>query len=177
MTVTWVHVGNCPSFIITPKPEIKKHWSSMTGTKKMDKIAVTAQEYELMIKLDEWVPDNIILALFGAYDASDTTSMTIDIGAVSNIQRQVKLVGTNDIGAHITVILPNVFLNCNKAINFIGDDWGELEISGDVLLNTTNGNNFGTVQFVTANGAPTTPPSTVDYFIGKGNVYTGTPIA
>ncbi len=166
----WTHVGNCPKFGITPKPEKLKHFSSMAGIKLLDKTAFISLEAEVEMMLEEYNEDNLVMAFLG----STVSAGELLIGAGTTIERQVKLDGTNTFGARVEIILPHVFFSADKVVEFIGDKWGEMNIVGDVLLTTINATPaFGTIAFLTSpSTAPLTAPNTVNYFLGKGNVYT-----
>jgi hypothetical protein len=139
---SYKHVGNVPKFEITPKPETKKHYSSMTGTKALDYVANVSKEAEVTIDCDEITPDNLIVALLGDLNSDGS----IDILGAPKIERAVKLEGTNDFGAKVQVILNHVFFDANKAINLIGDDWGSLPLTGQVLRDPALG--FGKLEFL-----------------------------
>ena len=136
------HIGNVPKFEITPKPETKKHYSSMSGTKSLDYVANVSKEAEVTIECDEITPDNLIVALLGELNSDGS----IDILAAPKIERAVKLEGTNDFGAKVQVTIPHVFFDTNKAINLIGDDWGSLPLTGQVLRDPELG--FGNLKFL-----------------------------
>ncbi len=163
---TWTHVGNVPVFQITPKPEKIKHYSSMTPVKRLDKLAFVSIEAELSMTLEEFVEDNLIMALLGVMN----TAGDIDAMLAPTMERQVKLDGTNAFGENVEIIVPHVFFSCDKVIDFIGDAWGKLDLTGDILL--SNGVFFTVHALSSISGAPVTPPNPNNYFIGKGNVYT-----
>jgi hypothetical protein len=172
MTV-WTLIGNCPKFAFTPKPEVKKHYSSMSGTKKLDKIAFVSVEAEVEVHCDEFVQDNLVMGLLGEVNSSNA----IEILGAPTVERQLKLDGTNNFGARVEVILPHVFFYSDKVLDLIGDDWGDINLTGEVLSDLRSDMSspfgFGTVTFLSAlNGQPLSPPNTLNYFIGKGLVYT-----
>ena len=164
---TWTSMGNTPGFKVTPKPETLKHYSSITGKKTLDGVDITSIEAQLEISCDEFVEDNLILALLG----EQITSGEIDLFAASSIYRQVKLVGTNDIGAQVQVIPPNVFFMCDKVLDLIGDKYGEIDLTGMPLRYSGS---FGTLTFLDSalNGQPLSTPNPLNRFIGKGQVFT-----
>lgn len=168
--VDWVHVGNVPKFSLTPKMEKLQHFSSMVGTKLLDLTAFTSKQAEVEITLEEWVPENIIVALMAEVIHNTAGDTLYDLFAAGKVERQVKLTGTNDFGANIEVILPHVFFAVDKVVDFIGDEWGNFVLTGDVLR---FGGTFGTLQFLDKGvaEAPQTAPNPINYFIGKGNVY------
>ncbi len=167
--MAWTHVGNVPKFSLTPKLEKLQHFSSMTGVKTLDKTAFVSKQAEVEITLEEFTPENLIIALLAEATTNTSGDTLYDLFAIGSVERMVKLTGTNDFGAKMEVILPRVFFAVDKVVDFIGDTWGSFVLTGDVLLE--NGS-FGTIQFL-GSGAepPQTAPDPVNYFIGKGNVY------
>lgn len=166
MTV-WTPVGNVGKFNLTPKPEFKDHYSSMQGTKVLDKIATIFKDAEFSMEVDEFTPDNAVMALLGLVGTDTAAEPQVQIMGVSSVERQLRFVGTNDFGAHLELILPHVFLFCKDAINLIFDDWGTLPITGRVL---NNNGSFGVVNFLAGatGSAPLVAPNTLNYYIGKG---------
>lgn len=126
---TYRHVGNCPKFEFTPKPEVKKHYSAMEGTKVLDRVATISVEAEVSITCEEFTPENLAVAL-GAVQQTDGSW---DLLENSDVERAVKLVGTNDFGAKCQLILPRVFFTVSKAVSFIGEDWMNFDLVGEVL--------------------------------------------
>lgn len=168
--MAWTHVGNVPKFSLTPKLEKLKHYSSMEGTKLLDLTAFVSKEAEVEITLEEFVPDNLVLALLSSTLTNTSGETLYNIFDLGKVERQVKLTGTNDFGAHLEVILPHVFFAVDKVVEFIGDTWGNFVLTGDVLRYAGS---FGTIQFLDKGlgEAPQTAPNPLNYFIGKGNVY------
>lgn len=177
MTV-WTHIGNVGKFTVTPQPEIKEHYSSMQGSKLVDKIAIVSKKAEFSLEVDEWNLDNTAMSLLGL-QSTDTIGEYIEIMGAPAFERQLKFTGSNDFGGRLEIILPRCFLMCKDPISLIGDDWGPLTITGQILR---EGNDltgaFGTLRFLTGatGSAPLTSPNTLNYYIGKGNVYTA-PVA
>jgi hypothetical protein len=137
----YVHMGNCPKFEISPKPEVKKHYDSMEGTKELDFIGIVSKEGEVTIDLDEITPDNLMIAVLGEVESDGS----IEILKAAKIERAIKLVGTNDIGAKVEVTLPRVFFDGNKAINLIDDNFGSVPLSGQILKKAGS---FGNIKFL-----------------------------
>lgn len=171
MTV-WTHVGNVQDWGLTPNPTVIKHKNTQGGLKRVDKTAMTLLEISFSTNLDEWVDDNIIMALLGS-TASDTVGSYTKIGTTI-IERQMKFEGANQFGAKFEVILPHVFINSKDTLKFLGsDDFAEIPLSGDVLYNATIGA-FGTVRHLAGatGSAPVSTPDELNYYLGTGSVYT-----
>lgn len=171
MTV-WTPVGNAPVFKITPKFELLDYWDSQTGTKTLAGKDIVSRKGELEIMLYEVNKDNLLMALLGTLDTAGTT---MDLLSAPQITRQVKLEGTNDVGARVEIILPNVFLLCDKAVDFIGDKYAEIDLSAELLR--VNGS-FGTLTFLDTalHAQPLSASNPLNRFIGKGIVSTA-PVA
>jgi hypothetical protein len=171
MTV-WTHIGNVQDWSITPNPTVIKHKNTQGPFKRIDLVVPTLVEMTFATKLDEWVEDNILMALLGE-TATDSVGSYIKIG-VSVVRRQMKFVGANAVGARWEVILPSVFINAKDTIQFLGsDDFAPLPLSGDILIDATLGA-FGTVRSLSgATGdAPVATPSELNDYLGTGSVYT-----
>lgn len=170
MTTVWTHIGNVQGWDITPQPTIIKHKNTQGGLKRVDLTAMTLLEMAFSVKLDEWTEDNVMMALLGVID----TAGLIKIG-VTSIQRQIKFEGANIYGPQWEIILPNVFIAAKQTLSFLGsDDFAELPLDGDILYDQTLGA-FGTAQSLgtATGGAPIAlTPSTLNYYLGTGAVYT-----
>jgi hypothetical protein len=79
---------------------------------------------------------------------------------------KVKFVGANAIGPQITLELLNVmFRPANAAMGVIQDEWGQLQITGECLVDPTG--IFGTI---THPDTTLVSPLTSQYYVGKGIV-------
>jgi hypothetical protein len=142
---TYVHMGNVPKFVITPKPEVKKHYSSQTGTKTLDFVAIVSKEAEVEISTEELNADNFMIGVLGVQQSDGS----IELLAAKSVERTVQLRGTNDFGAKVELTLLRVFFDVNKGISLIGDDWGEVPITGQVLrLGDPETGSFGNLKFL-----------------------------
>jgi hypothetical protein len=89
---------------------------------------------------------------------------TINIGANPEVRGSLKFEGANSIGPQITMTLTLVQLAPSAALNMIGDEYGLIEIQGEVLL--VDGS-FGTVEH--PDDALASP--VVDaYYVGTGAI-------
>jgi len=175
MTV-WTHIGNVQDFSVTPNPTVIKHKNTQGPFKRVDLVTPTLFEMTFATKLDEWVLDNITMALLGE-SATDTTGTFIKIG-VTVVRRQMKFEGANAVGPRFEVIMPSVFINAKDAITFLGsDDYASLPLSGDVLFDNTLGA-FGTVRTLAGatGSAPVVTPDELNLYLGTGSLFTA-PIA
>lgn len=168
---SWVDVGNVTGFDVTPNPEVKEHYSSRTGTRELDKIAIVSKKAEFTMGLEEVTLDNLTIATLGL----DTTAGDIEFMGATSVERQLKFDGTNNFGARVEIILPHVFLLCKDKISFIGADWTNLTITGSILRQNVGDQSsaFGTIAFLdgATGNAPLMSPNTLNYQIGQGIVY------
>jgi len=87
---------------------------------------------------------------------------TINSGSNPEVRGSLKFTGANDIGPQIQMTLTLVQLAPAAALSMIGDEWGIIEIDGEVLA---VGGSFGTVTH--PDGAMISP--TIEaYYVGTG---------
>ncbi len=139
---TWTDVGNVPEFEFTPELEELEHFSSREGTRTRDKTVVVSKSATLRIVLEEWSQANLLLATLGEVNSAGD----IDIFARNAVNKQVRFVGANEVGRTYTVIFPSVDFIPSGSINFISDEWGQFELTGNV--NAVAGS-FGTIEDTT----------------------------
>lgn len=134
----YIDIGNVPEFEFTPEIEKLDHFSSRAGVRSKDKSVVLEKAATLRMVMEEWTARNLALALLGAVDASNPDEVTIEIFSLSAISAQVKFVGANDVGPKWTFEFPMVEFTPSAAINPISDEWGQIEITGDILYDDIN---------------------------------------
>lgn len=132
------HLGNAPQFQLELGVDKLDHFSSMTGVKTKDQSIVLEKTCTLTMSIEEVTLKNLQLALLGDSVNSDTDTTDgglqgFDIGVNSQINGVVELIGSNDVGPQYKVTLPSVNFTPSNAIDFIGDDWAIIELTGDVL--------------------------------------------
>jgi hypothetical protein len=95
------------------------------------------------------------------------TPATLNILGADQVVGKVKFVGANAIGPQLTVELTNVqFRPSNIAYGMIQDEWGNFQVTGEVLVDATTGH-FGTIMHPDSS---LVSPLTSMYYIGKGIV-------
>jgi hypothetical protein len=87
---------------------------------------------------------------------------TINIGASPEIRGSLKFTGANDIGPQLTITLTLVQFAPAAAMNLIGDEYGMIELEGEVLLQAGS---FGTV---THPDDTLVSPDIHAYYVGTG---------
>jgi hypothetical protein len=137
------HLGNAPEFELTPEIEELEHFSSMEGTRTKDLTVVLEKTLSVRVVLDEFDIENLRLALLGDATTTNTDdSKVFNIYANSSITGRLELHGANDVGPRVVVDLPSVSLIPSGTLGFISDEFGQIELTGDVLV---SGGSFGTI--------------------------------
>jgi len=80
-----------------------------------------------------------------------TAPISMDIFSEAEKTGKVKFVGTNQVGAKCTYYLNNVSLTPTSSFNPISDEWGNFEVTGELL--TDEFGKFGQVYYDTAGEA------------------------
>ena len=91
---------------------------------------------------------------------------TFNVYAASELIGAVKFVGANDIGPQLTVEFSKVMFRPTNAVGLIQEEWGQLTVTGEVLVDETTGI-FGTVTHPDTGAVS---PLVSQYYIGKGIV-------
>ncbi len=134
---TWRDVGNVTVFEFTPTITKLDHFSSRQGVKVKDRQVVTEKGGTLKMTMEEFTAENLALALLGIQSVNSAGQDEIDIFAASEVRAKVKFVGTNDVGPQWQLIYNQVDFVPDAAINPISDDWGNLQVTGDVQVDST----------------------------------------
>jgi hypothetical protein len=149
-TSTFVHLGNCPEIEWTPGIDKLDHFSSMAGVRVKDRAVIREKSATIRIVLEELNPDNLGLALMGAVadPVAPATTYTIDILSLSEIRGALRFISANDLenGPRVQYDWPIVSIIPSSSINLISDEWASMEITADVLADSTTGK-FGTAQW------------------------------
>lgn len=145
-------LGNAPEFELTPTVDKLDHFSSRAGVRSKDRSVAREKTLQVRIVLDEFSPFNWRMALLGSALVVNTAGNNeFGIFAESEINGSLTFEGTNDIGAQINLTLPNVSFLPSGSINFISEEWGTMELTGDVLYDEVSGD-FGTAEIVQPEG-------------------------
>lgn len=96
---TFVDLGNAPSFIYTPKVTKKEHFTSREGVKTKDFTAITEIGATIKVTLDEITAENLAMFALG-----DLTGGTITGLTKAEFNGTLQVIGTNDIGQHVSWI-------------------------------------------------------------------------
>ncbi len=127
------NIGNVPELELTPVIEKLDHFSSTAGIKTKDRSVATTVGGTLRIVLDEMTAENLQLALVGALDFDSASDTEIDILSLSELKGAVNFVGANDVGQQLDFSLLSVDFSAGAGVNLISDEWGQIEITGELL--------------------------------------------
>jgi hypothetical protein len=142
----FIDLGDVPTFEFTASVVKLEHFSSRAGIKVKDRSIVVEKSATVHMVMEEFTANNLVIALLGTLDSSGDVH-TIDILSQGAYVAAVKFEGTNDVGARWTFNFPRVEFTPSKAISLIDDKWGQLEVTGDVVVVN---NSFGTASAVLA---------------------------
>ncbi|HET7410901.1 MAG TPA: hypothetical protein VFJ13_11955 [Paracoccaceae bacterium] len=95
------------------------------------------------ILMEEWSVENLRMALMGGAAADDGSgNMSFALLAEDELRGALRFEGANSVGPTVTIDLPLVTFTPSSANSPITDEWGTLELTGEVL---TSAGAFGTV--------------------------------
>lgn len=140
-------LGNCTAFSITPEVDILEHFTSRAGTKKRDLIIVLLQKATCKLIMEEISAQNISMMLYGTADLLDADGPKVEIFGTSVVRGALKFVGTNDVGPKMNIELWNVNWQPKGDLNFISDEFNNMELEGAVL-SASSGPNVGKFGYV-----------------------------
>lgn len=130
---TFIDLGNAPRFIYTPTVTKKEHFSSREGIKTKDFTAITEIGATVKVTLDEITADN--LALFALGDLVSGTDGTGTITGLTDAEKTgtLQVIGTNDIGQHVSWTGDVSFVPSGD-FSFItdADDFSIIELEAEV---------------------------------------------
>lgn len=154
-------VGNVTEFESTPEVEKLEHFDDQQGTRSLDKSVVTSKRYTVRMIMEEWVPANMELMLMGTPDTSDPANVTIPIGSENTIRGHLRFVGTNDVGPKWTLDFPEVEFAPEGSLNPISDEWGGLEVTGEIIVQDDGSFGTASADFSESSAVPanTVPPT------------------
>lgn len=142
-------VGNVPEFEVSFNVETLAHFSSREGVRKKDKEVIIEQGGTLRVVMDEITAENLALAVAGTTTTNTAGDTIIEIFAGTATEAEVFFEGTNDVGQKLNVHLTKVsFTPSGGSLSFISDEWGNIELSGEILAD--NLGSFGTITIAAA---------------------------
>jgi len=146
-------LGNAPEVEITPTVEKLDHFSSRTGVRTKDRSVTIEKGTTLRIVLEEVTAENIAMLLLDNDVVTNTDgTKTLRILKDTEITGAFRFDGTNDVGNRVDINLPSVSFGPSGSFSAISDEWGQIEITAEVLVTeyTDGTSDFGTITVTDA---------------------------
>jgi len=152
---TWRHLGNVPEFEFTPEVETLEHFSSMSGVKTKDRTVTLSKSGTLRVVMEEWTSRNLALVVLGDVSQDAAGREVIEIFSQTAISGKFLFKGTNDVGPRYQWEFNGVDFLPGSSINPIGEEWGQLEASGEIAAVAGS---FGTITKIAEEGEEASEP-------------------
>lgn len=136
-------LGNAPECVFTPNVETLDHFSSRAGIRSKDRSVIVEKGGSLRIVMDELTAENFALAIAGTVTDQGGGVKDVSILSGDSTVGQIDITGTNTVGNKVSATFLNVSFSPSGDISFLSDEWGSVEITGEVLVDG-NGD-FGTI--------------------------------
>jgi hypothetical protein len=164
---TYRDLGNVSAAALQVNVEFLDHFSSRAGIRSKDRSVPVELAGEVTLTMDEITAENLAMAVLGTvsaqtsndpgYDANASTQRSkVDILAASNLDGALRIVGTNSVGRRMQIDLWSVSFKGGSSVAFIGDEWTEVELTGEVLRDENEGS-FGRIAEITSSVSPDAP--------------------
>lgn len=131
-------IGNVPELELTPTAERLDHFSSQEGVRRKDKSAVLEQSAQLRMLMEEFIPENLRLMLMGTQVRRSGDVVQIGVMSESLIRGAVRYIATNDVGPKWVLDFPQVEFAPSGSLSPISDEWGQMEVTGEVLYQSAD---------------------------------------
>ena len=135
---TWRDVGNVTALEWTPNVSTLDHYSSQAGVKTKDKTVVIESGAKLKMTMDEITADNLALMALGSRVTESDGDQHVVSMTASSVRATVRFEGQNDVGAKVRFI-GVVDFTPSGSFKFISEEWNEMEVTGDMVLDATYG--------------------------------------
>jgi hypothetical protein len=139
-------LGNVETIVFNPDEKRLDHFSSRGGVKRKDKSVTTEQGGTITIKCDEWVPENVALAVMGEVATDTAGDVNVDIYTVDEIEGELTFEAHNDVGPIVNMTLFRVSFRPAKAVDMISDGWSQFDLTCELLARESDGR-FGFYNF------------------------------
>lgn len=140
-------LGNIVECELTPAVDKLEHKKTRGGSKKTDFTQYNNQAVTIRIVLDEITAANLAMMFMSDVVVAGSDEV-IRIMSESIITGALTFTGDNNVGNKVTGVFPSVSFGPTGSFSPIsGDDFGQIEITGDLLATTyTDGSSdFGTM--------------------------------
>src|SRR5262249_21271747 len=105
------HLGNVPSFTITPKTELLDHFSSMQTSQVRDFQAIVKKSMDFKMQMEELTARNLALLMLGDVDFTSPDVPVVSFFTESQITGHLKVFGSQAYGPRWYIDLPSVQIN------------------------------------------------------------------
>ncbi|TIN36848.1 MAG: hypothetical protein E5Y10_22230 [Mesorhizobium sp.] len=130
-------LGNIVECELTPSVDKLEHKKTRGGSKKTDFTQYNNQAVQIRIVLDEVTAENLAIELMSQVVENTDGTKTIRLMSVSTITGALEFIGDNNVGNKVHGVFPSVSFGPSGSFSPIsGDDFGQLEITGDLLAIT-----------------------------------------
>ncbi|TIU69482.1 MAG: hypothetical protein E5V66_14075 [Mesorhizobium sp.] len=130
-------LGNIVECEQTPSQDKLEHKKTRGGAKRTDFTQYNNQAMQIRIVLDEITAENLGLLLMSDVVENTDGSKTIRLMSKSVITGALEFIGDNDVGQKVHGVYPSVSFGPTGSFSPIsGDDFGQIEITGDLLAVT-----------------------------------------
>ncbi|RWO83171.1 hypothetical protein [Mesorhizobium sp.] len=146
-------LGNIVECELTPSVDKLEHKKTRGGSKKTDFTQYNNQAVQFRIVLDEITAENLAMELMSDVVENSDGTKTLRLMSVSTITGALEFVGDNNVGNTVHGVFPSVSFGPTGSFSPIsGDDFGQVEITGDLLaIEYTDGSSdFGTMTVTEA---------------------------
>ena len=156
---SWTDLGNSPRFEVEVTEELLDHYSSMSGSRTLDKTVVLETGYTVAFDLDEFSKNNLQIYLKGQLVGGGNK---LRANQVTDKEYVLRFVSDNPEGPNETWEFWRVRLSPGGAISLISDEWAMMSFSGkglsDSVCNTASP--YFDVTFCTTTSTTSTSSST-----------------
>src|SRR5215831_11414039 len=150
-TATYQDLGNAPAFVYTPSASKKEHFTSRTGIKTKDYVAITSVAATIKITLDEITDVALQYFALAQHATGSSPGHAILNGLTkTQYQGQIKVVGTNAIGQQVDFTAEVMFVPSGDfSMITDSDDFSRIVIDADVIADATGSFGQWTVRDTT----------------------------
>jgi hypothetical protein len=127
-------LGDVESMAINPSMKTLDHFSSRTGVKSKDRSIVLEKAAAVKIVMSEITADNLALMFLGTVDDSAVGGPTVEVFDQDAVSGWLRFVGTNEVGAQLTMDLYNVSFTPSGNFDLISTEWNKMEATADILV-------------------------------------------
>jgi len=130
---------------VTLNVEELEHFTQRSGIKSKDLIVTLQRQGTIRSIFEEFTPFNIAMWALGTVDEAAPGGATVSIMSEESITGKVRFRQRNDVGPRWNIELFNVRYKPSASINFISDEWGGIEVEGEILFSADD-DGFGFLQ-------------------------------